>query len=52
MNTDQALISDKARRATLEILMLQLGKLQLARGMTNPALKCGWTAFEKWQRSG
>jgi hypothetical protein len=49
---DESLVSDDARRRDFEHLMLKLGRLQLARGKTNPRTETWVRAFEQWRHAG
>lgn len=47
---DQSMVSDATQRGILEGLLLNLGKLQLASGKTNPRTEMWVRAFEQWRR--
>ncbi len=48
---DQSLVSDDARRRSLEDLMVKLGRVQLSIGKVNPRTEMWVHAFEQWQRA-
>lgn len=45
---DQALLENKSLRKELEILLIKLGKLQIAEGKVNVRTEMWVSAFEKW----
>lgn len=45
---DQALLENKSLRKELELLLIKLGKLQIAEGKANVQTEMWITAFEKW----
>jgi hypothetical protein len=45
---DQAFSRDEQRRKELEMLLIELGRLQMAKGKVNPRTHMWVTAFEQW----
>jgi hypothetical protein len=49
---DEALIGDIERRKKLEMLLINLGRLQIEEGNTNPRTETWVSTFEHWKQAG